>query len=104
MFSPESISDLKDKGVDLHFYSVSAKGYDKDWENIWPIHIVNSDKSTIWFAVPALRGEEYSFPIPETSFPEESYAGIKADIENSLKKRYRQKPSCSALRSVIWNT
>ncbi len=98
VFSPESISDLKDKGVDLHFYSVSAKSYDKDWENIWPIHIVNSDKSTVWFAVPALRGEEYSFPIPETSFPEESYAGIKADIEKLLEEEIQAKAKLLCLK------
>ena len=98
VFSPESISDLKDKGVDLHFYSVSAKGYDKDWENIWPIHIVNSDKSTVWFAVPALRGEEYSFPIPETSFPEESYAGTKADIEKLLEEEIQAKAKLLCLK------
>ncbi len=98
VFSPESISDLKDKGVDLHFYSVSAKGYDKDWENIWPIHIVNSDKSTVWFAVPALRGEEYSFPIRETSFPEESYAGTKADIEKLLEEEIQAKAKLLCLK------
>lgn len=98
VFSPESISDLKAKGVDLHFYSVPAKSYDKDWENIWPIHIVNSDKSAVWFAVPALRGEEYSFPIPETSFPEESYAETKADLDKLLEEEIQTKARLLCLK------
>lgn len=80
-FSTESINALEAKGIELHFYCVAAKAYDKAWESQWPIQIISEDKSNVYFAVPSVKGEDYSFPVQETGRPTLSAADAQAHLD-----------------------
>ena len=72
-FDSKRIEELQDRGIDLHFYCVPAKSWDSSWEENWPVQRIYED-SSIYFVVPSLKGEEYSFPIAECARPSMSVA------------------------------
>ena len=72
-FDSKRIEELQDRGIDLHFYCVPAKSWDSSWEENWPVQRIYED-SSIYFVVPSLKGEEYSFPLAECARPSMSVA------------------------------
>ena len=74
-FTRENFEALEKLSLVPYFYSVSAQKYDKEWENLCPIHILNEYNGKIYFAAIMEEGTKPSLPLPDSSFPT-----ISADI------------------------
>jgi len=86
ILNKEDLARLKQMGYTLHLYSVSEKSYKKEWENDYPIQILNSENGRIFFALLSSSGEDFSFELTESKIPQRSYDIIEADIATTKKK------------------
>lgn len=50
-FNPSLIEKLKGEGLILRFFSVDAKGYDPAWEDQYPIEVVGSKGTNLFFVL-----------------------------------------------------
>lgn len=71
-FDSKSLDFLKEKGLELHFYSIPKKKFDPQWAEKWPLQVVQENKDSIWFVTVSRQGDEYYLPIQETSAPSTS--------------------------------
>ena len=68
-FEDKNLNDLAALGYTPYFFAVSAQKYDKEWESLYPIHILNEYEGKIYFTV-LMEGEEKPvLPIPDSVFP-----------------------------------
>ena len=68
-FEDKNLNDLAALGYTPYFFAVSAQKYDKEWESLYPIHILNEYEGKIYFTV-LMEGEEKPvLPIPDSAFP-----------------------------------
>lgn len=68
-FNPQAISELKAKGIDMHFYCVSSKKFDASWAEDKALQVISEEDGLTWFVVASAAGSEYSFPIDEMPAP-----------------------------------
>ena len=68
-FEQKNLTDLAALGYTPYFYAVSAQKYDKEWENFYPIHILNEYEGKIYFAVIMEGSEKPVLPVPDSVFP-----------------------------------
>ena len=80
-FDKAAIDGLASKGIALHYYTLSAKKYHKEWEDEYAITVVSDNGKTVWFVVAADADAEYSFPVPETAGPLMSVKDAQARID-----------------------
>ncbi|MBR5183271.1 MAG: hypothetical protein IKW15_02220, partial [Bacteroidales bacterium] len=74
-FTRENFEALEKLSLVPYFYSVSAQKYNKEWETLYPIHILNEYNGKIYFAAIMEEGTKPSLPLPDSTFPT-----ISADI------------------------
>lgn len=68
-FEEKNLTDLAALGYTPYFFAVSAQKYDKEWESLYPIHILNEYEGKIYFTV-LMEGEEKPvLPVPDSVFP-----------------------------------
>ena len=68
-FEEKNLTDLAALGYTPYFFAVSAQKYDKEWESLYPIHILNEYEGKIYFTV-LMEGEEKPvLPVPDSAFP-----------------------------------
>ncbi len=96
-FDSKRIEELQDRGIDLHFYCVPAKSWDSSWEENWPVQRIYED-SSIYFVVPSLKGEEYSFPLAECARPSMSVAEAQQRRDDLLKEEIALKGKLLCLK------
>ncbi|HIZ87558.1 MAG TPA: hypothetical protein IAC03_05295 [Candidatus Coprenecus pullistercoris] len=92
-FSQADLSRLRNAGLVPHFYCVSDKSYKQQWEEEYPIWMLNDTGGRKRFVVLSRTGEDFSFPVQEEAqFPsrpaKEVLAGInamKAEAESLLE-------------------
>lgn len=80
-FNPSDVERLMNMGFTPHFYSISTKRYNQEWEQIYPIKVLSNENEHICFVVVAPTGEPYSFPIAESKFPEQPASAILVGME-----------------------
>ena len=68
-FEQKNLSDLETLGFKPYFYAVSAQKYSKEWEGLYPIHILNEYEGKIYFAVIMEGDEKPVLPVPDSTFP-----------------------------------
>ncbi|MCM1503468.1 MAG: ATPase V [Bacteroidales bacterium] len=90
-FDSSSIEKLKGLGYGLHYYKVSEKKYDPQWENEYAIQVVERDGKDVWFVVVAPLEEEYSFPAAETAAPSGSVTEALKELDELEKEQIRVK-------------
>ena len=74
-FTQENFEALEKLSLVPYFYSVSAQKYSKEWETLYPIHILNEYNGKIYFAAIMEEGTKPSLPLPDSTFP-----AVSADI------------------------
>lgn len=87
-FNPEDLDRLRSAGLIPHFYCLSDKQYLKQWEDEYPLQVLNRTQGRTYFAVLAINGEDYSFPAEESAFPSTSADTILSSITR-LKEEYQ---------------
>ncbi len=81
-FEQENFAAIEKLSLVPYFYCVSASKYDKEWENLYPIHILNEFNGKIYFTVLKEDGEKPALPLVPSAFPV-----VSADIlEQQLKE------------------
>ena len=68
-FEEKNLTDLATLGYTPYFFVVSAQKYDKEWENLYPIHILNEFEGKIYFTVLMEGDEKPVLPVPDSVFP-----------------------------------
>ena len=74
-FTRENFKALENLSLVPYFYSVSAQKYNKEWESLYPIHILNEYNGKIYFAAIMEDGNKPNLPLPDSTFP-----AVSADI------------------------
>ena len=63
-FDRETVGKLAEYGLKVRFYSVSKKKYDRSWEDMYPLYVIDDSGSSVLFVTVAPE-EGYSFPAEE---------------------------------------
>ncbi len=103
-FTQENISDIEKLGYTLHFYTVSAQKYDKEWENLYPIHILNNTNGKIYFTILMEGNEKPLFVLQESQFPTVPADILKeriAELEESIDKNEKNLLAASNLIETL---
>ena len=74
-FTHENFKALENLSLVPYFYSVSAQKYNKEWESLYPIHILNEYNGKIYFAAIMEDGNKPNLPLPDSTFP-----AVSADV------------------------
>ena len=77
-----AVEGLKDLGYKVRYYCIDKKRFDEAWTSEYALQIVSEDEKKVWFVTVSQANETYSFPIPETSAPEGTYAEAKSEAEH----------------------
>ena len=83
-FTQDDLANIAKLGLTPYFYSVSAQKYNKEWESLYPIHILNEDSGKIYFAVLHEGIGKPELPIPDSSFPAVSADVLGAELDKCL--------------------
>ena len=77
-FDSEAVKDLADKGINLHFYAVTAKKWDPAWMEQWPIEVIHQSDDAVYF----VGVGDNDIPANELEAPEHDYLCSEAKIED----------------------
>ena len=83
-FTQDDLANIAKLGLTPYFYSVSAQKYNKEWESLYPIHILNEDSGKIYFAVLQEGIGKPELPVPDSSFPAVSADVLGAELDKCL--------------------
>lgn len=86
-FDIQSIENLKNQGINLHFYTSSTKDFDNSFEKDYPIQVISVQGSTVYFVAIEMEGEE--FTLPEISCSEQR------NIDQDVRGIYQQIEECN---------
>ena len=106
-FSVDAISELTKSGLDIHFFSMYAKEYDKRaerWKESYIIEFIKEFDSKAYFVVIAKSGEVVEIDAQELSAPKTTVSVVEKSIEESeaeLAKCTEQLLRCAASRVLI---
>lgn len=87
-FDPADVERLQKAGFTPHFYVVSDKKFNPDWEQEYPLQVLNSYGGKSCFVVLSPFGEPYTFPIQESQLPQQSAGTLDiriASLEQEIK-------------------
>ncbi|MBR4093975.1 MAG: hypothetical protein IKK23_01035 [Bacteroidales bacterium] len=74
-FTDENLQNIKSLGYTPYFYSVSSQKYNKEWESLYPIYVLNEHGGKTYFAVLMEGSEKPQLKLQEAIFP-----AVSADI------------------------
>ena len=100
-FNNEDLDKLKALNLDLHFYCVAQKRFEKEWHEQYSLQVISEDKGKVYFVVLHPSGEEYHFPIAETPFPERSAEAVMNAIKENEKAIRDNSSTLLALQDKI---
>lgn len=72
VFTQENFDKIKITGFIPHFYTISEKRFNPQWEQKYPLHIINTNNGKVYFTILQAEGEPYSFKEQECKFPDTS--------------------------------
>ena len=78
-FDRSRLDNLDTLGYAVRYYRVPAKKFSKEWAGLYPLEIINEDKSYVWFVTVSRKDEEYAFPVDPVPAPEGSYKESQAE-------------------------
>ena len=90
-FDREALNGLEKIGLKVRFYTVSRKGFDESWKELYPLQVISEDDRNVWFVTISEAGSGYSFPIKECPAPDGSYDDAMAEAGNIRKDIIREK-------------
>ena len=86
IFTPDNFEALENLSLVPYFYCISAQKYNKEWENLCPIHILNEYNGKIYFAAIMENGNKPALPLTAVPFP-----SVSADILGAQLKECEEK-------------
>lgn len=100
-FDKEDLKRLSALGYTLHFYQCNEKIYKKEWEEEFPLAILNKNASSLYFLVLENDGADYKFPLTESKFPERPASEVEKDIDRIEEEIGRNLSDLAALGEYI---
>jgi len=88
-FNLEDVRKINDLGYELHFYTISEKKFNPQWENDYILQILNKLDGKVYFTILVPKNEKCDLNISESDFPETSISEINKRIkeaENELEQ------------------
>ncbi|TCN62713.1 V/A-type H+-transporting ATPase subunit I [Acetobacteroides hydrogenigenes] len=79
-FNPEAIKDLESKGLKVKFFTTPSKRYDLEWENKFPLQVINEQNGVIYFVCIQPEGENFAIPATEVKAPVHASSTLSKDI------------------------
>ena len=76
-FDNERIDKLKQEGIGIRLYAVNAKKFDPEWENEYPLSIIDKEGGKVYFAI---AGND-DFPMKEIEKPQKSVTEYTSELE-----------------------
>ena len=80
-YDKKALDSLSDLGYKVHYYCVDKKRFEAEWEQLYPLQVVEEDDKKVWFVTVAPKSGEYSFPVQEMNAPEGTYAEALATAQ-----------------------
>lgn len=109
-FHRSDVDRIKALGYIPHFYIASTKSFDSSLADKYPLQILNQDENKTCFVILGQPGEEIKLKLAETNLPEnpaeveeQKAAGIKTEIENTLKALYLESIKTGLIEKHIAN-
>ena len=109
-FDKERLDSLSNLGYTVRYYIVPAKKFSGDWAQLYPLEVISSDKSNVWFVTICPKGEEYAFPVDAVQAPAGPWTeaqaeadGLKAKIIEAKGRLLKYKESLPALEATYSN-
>jgi V/A-type H+-transporting ATPase subunit I len=100
-FDPADIGRLQKAGFTPHFYIISDKKFDPDWEKEYPLQLLNSYGGKSCFVVLSPIGEPYTFPHPESQLPQQSARTLDARIASLEQQIMDTNSTLAALKDSL---
>ena len=96
-FDNETIGKLKDEGVNIRLFSISERKFNPEWENEYPLSIIDKEGGKVYFAIAG----DCDFPVREVEKPEKNVSEYKSDLEQLELKIARHAKELEAKKSEI---
>lgn len=79
------LAKIKELGYNIHLYTVSEKSFNPEWEETYPLQVLNRANGRVYFAILSDNNAEFRFDLPESKMPQRSYDIIEKKIYETLK-------------------
>ena len=99
-FDKSSLERIEKDGYRIRFYSVGKKRYDPEWEELYPVCIIEDNGSTVWF-VTVSDDPGYSFPLEEQPALTEDWRAARDEAESLKREMIRQEGRLVKLKDRI---
>ncbi len=76
-FDNETIQKLKNEGIDIRLYAVNAKKFDPEWENEYPLSVIEKCGGKVYFAIAGNN----DFPLKDIEKPQKSASEYASELE-----------------------
>ncbi len=84
-FDIEKINILKENGIFIKFFTVSIRKYNPEWEQQYPIQVINQQSGLLYFVGFHKEGEELEIDAEEVRTPEYSVSHLTQNQQNLEK-------------------
>lgn len=81
----EDVDKIESLGYRLNYYTVNNKGFKPEWEEKWPIHILNEIDTQLYFVIISREGEELNFDLNSAKSPSRTYQLVEEELKNCRK-------------------
>ncbi len=78
-FHQKSLHEIKQLGLNLHFYKVKSSAFDPAWKEQYALSEISEDGTNTYFVVVS-DFDDYDFPLKELPAPEVDAAEVKKEI------------------------
>lgn len=82
-FTQDNFKSLAGLGLTPYFYCISTQKYSKEWESLYPIHILGEYGNKVYFAVLSEDGTKPALPVPDSTFPTTSADVLQKELEEN---------------------
>lgn len=101
VFTENNLKDIAALGFTPYFYSVSENKFNNEWENLYPIHILNRYGGKVYFTILMEGSAKPEIKVQEAQFPAESSDVIQAELTKCEQLALETEKTLLALTNCI---
>ena len=100
-FDKTRMEELENLGFKVRFYVTNKKSFDPQWAELYPLEIINEDKSQVWFVTVSPKDEDYSFPIDAVAAPSAPWKEAQAESDRLANEIIKTKGAILRYQEMI---
>ena len=100
-FDKTRMEELETLGFKVRFYVTNKKSFDPQWTELYPLEIINEDKSQVWFVTVSPKDEDYSFPIDAVAAPSAPWKEAQAESDRLANEIIKTKGAILRYQEMI---